>query len=85
MEYLNERMGMAVGRLFIRENFDEKSKETALEMIHNIRHAFNEILEATDWMDDETKAVAKEKVGKRFQNDKTCQKYYSLYRKSVVE
>ena len=35
----------------------------ALEMIHNIRAAFNEILEESSWMDDETKAVAKEKVG----------------------
>ncbi len=31
-------------------------------MIHNIRDAFNEILEESVWMDDETKAVAKEKV-----------------------
>ena len=34
----------------------------ALEMIHNIREAFNEILKESDWMDEETKAVAKEKV-----------------------
>ena len=32
-------------------------------MIHNIRAAFNEILEESSWMDDDTKAVAKEKVG----------------------
>ena len=31
-------------------------------MIHNIREAFNEILEENEWMDDETKTVAKEKV-----------------------
>ena len=31
-------------------------------MIHNIREAFTEILEDSDWMDDATKAVAKEKV-----------------------
>ena len=34
----------------------------ALEMIHNIRDAFNEILEESDWMDEETKVVAKQKV-----------------------
>ena len=55
-------MGLAVGRLFIRDNFNEHSKHTALEMIHNIRDAFNEILLQSDWMDDETKGVAKEKV-----------------------
>lgn len=37
----------------------------ALEMIHNIRDAFNEILEASDWMDSETKVVAKAKVSAR--------------------
>ena len=31
-------------------------------MIHTIREAFNELLEENHWMDDETKAVAKEKA-----------------------
>ena len=26
VEYVNERMGMAVGRLFVRDNFDVESK-----------------------------------------------------------
>lgn len=34
----------------------------ALEMIHNLREAFNEILAENSWMDQETKAVAKQKV-----------------------
>lgn len=39
-----------------------KQKETALEMIHRIREAFNELLADIHWMDDETRAVAKEKA-----------------------
>lgn len=31
-------------------------------MIHTIREAFNELLAENDWMDDETRAVAKEKA-----------------------
>lgn len=31
-------------------------------MIHNIRAAFNELLADIHWMDDETRAVAKEKA-----------------------
>lgn len=31
-------------------------------MIHNIREAFNELLADIHWMDDETRAVAKEKA-----------------------
>ena len=34
----------------------------ALEMIHTIRGAFNELLADNDWMDDETRAVAKQKA-----------------------
>jgi neprilysin len=37
-------------------------QETALEMIHTIREAFNELLAENDWMDNETRAVAKEKA-----------------------
>lgn len=55
-------MGMAVGALFIRDNFDPMSKEIAIEMIHNIRQAFNELLQYNEWMDDETRNVAKEKA-----------------------
>lgn len=59
---VNKKMGMAVGTLFIRENFDPKSKEIAQEMILNIREAFNELLEENTWMDEETRQVAKEKA-----------------------
>ncbi|KAH3827034.1 hypothetical protein DPMN_128962 [Dreissena polymorpha] len=54
--------GMAVGRLFVEEAFDEEAKHKALEMIHEIREAFYERLNDLDWMDEETKARAKEKA-----------------------
>lgn len=62
VEWTNKKMGMAVGALFIRDNFNQESKETALEMIHTIREAFNELLAENHWMDDDTRAVAKEKA-----------------------
>lgn len=31
-------------------------------MIHDIREAFNELLEENEWMDKETRAVAKDKA-----------------------
>lgn len=62
VEWTNKKMGMAVGALFIRDNFNQDSKETALEMIRTIREAFNELLAENIWMDDETRAVAKEKA-----------------------
>lgn len=62
VEWTNKKLGMAVGALFIRDNFNQESKETALEMIHTIREAFNELLADIHWMDDDTRAVAKEKA-----------------------
>lgn len=62
VDWTNKKLGMAVGALFIRDNFNSESKESALEMIHSIRDAFNELLDENDWMDNETRAVAKEKA-----------------------
>ncbi|CAH1774945.1 unnamed protein product [Owenia fusiformis] len=62
VEYCNEQMGTAVGAMFVRENFQKDSKEDALEMIHNIREAFNKMLMDNTWMDEDTKRVAKEKA-----------------------
>ena len=53
---------MAVGALFIRENFNQESKLVALEMIHTLRDAFIEILDELEWMDEDTRAVAREKA-----------------------
>ena len=38
------------------------SQATALEMIHTLRTAFSELLEENEWMDDETRAVARQKA-----------------------
>ncbi|CAG0916983.1 unnamed protein product [Notodromas monacha] len=62
VDITNKRMGMAVGAMYIRETFNHQSKETALEMIHTLREAFNELLEDNIWMDDETRRVAREKA-----------------------
>ncbi|KAF3420991.1 hypothetical protein E2986_13213 [Frieseomelitta varia] len=62
VEWTNKKLGMAVGALFIRDNFNHESKETALEMIRTIREAFNELLAENHWMDNETRAVAKSKA-----------------------
>ncbi|XP_071446832.1 neprilysin-1-like [Hetaerina americana] len=62
VDWTNKKMGMAVGALFIRDNFNHESKETALEMIRTIRDAFNDLLAENEWMDDETRGVAKEKA-----------------------
>jgi len=62
VEWTNKKLGMAVGALFIRQNFNHESKVVALEMIHTLREAFIEILGELEWMDEETRAVARDKA-----------------------
>lgn len=62
VELTNDDMGMAVGAMFIRENFKKESKDAALNMIHNLREAFNELLDENDWMDASTRKVARVKA-----------------------
>ncbi|XP_077998492.1 endothelin-converting enzyme 1-like [Glandiceps talaboti] len=55
-------IGMALGAMFVREAFDGNSKETAQDMIDEIREAFKNNFPRLDWMDDDTRTVAREKA-----------------------
>nr|XP_012143002.1 PREDICTED: endothelin-converting enzyme 1-like isoform X2 [Megachile rotundata] len=59
---VNSNMGMAVGSMFVRKYFDEKSKNDTLSMTREIQRSFRELLNQTSWIDDETKELATEKV-----------------------
>lgn len=41
--------------MYVKKYFKEEAKQTALEMVHDIREEFNKILRSLDWMDDETR------------------------------
>ncbi|XP_076639917.1 neprilysin-4 isoform X3 [Colletes latitarsis] len=59
---VNSNMGMAVGSMFVRKYFDEKSKNDTLSMTREIQRSFRELLNQTSWIDNETKELATEKV-----------------------
>ncbi|CAK9819864.1 Nep4 [Anthophora quadrimaculata] len=59
---VNSNMGMAVGSMFVKKYFDEKSKNDTLSMTREIQRSFRELLNQTTWIDDETKELATEKV-----------------------
>lgn len=52
----------AVGSMYVRKYFQEDAKQSALEMVHDIRSEFDAILDKIDWMDPNTKTRAKEKA-----------------------
>lgn len=60
--YVNTYYGLSLGRLFVKEAFDEDAKKETLDMIHNLRDAFGELVNENTWMDDTTRALAKEKA-----------------------
>lgn len=55
-------MGMGVGAMFVRKYFDEKSKQDTLAMTHQVQDSFRAILNETEFLDDETKILARSKV-----------------------
>jgi membrane metallo-endopeptidase-like protein 1 len=52
----------AVGSMYVRKYFQEDAKQSALEMVHDIRAEFDTMLNEIDWMDDDTRNRAKAKA-----------------------
>jgi len=55
-------MGQSVGRLFVEGVFGEEGKAASVEMIRAIEDAFEKNLGSLAWMDEATRAQAKEKL-----------------------
>ncbi len=55
-------MGEALGQLFVKEYFPEKSKQRYSDMVENIRTAYKERILKLDWMSDSTKQRALDKL-----------------------
>ncbi|XP_072047168.1 membrane metallo-endopeptidase-like 1 [Amphiura filiformis] len=59
---VNGALMFATGRMYVREHFPGESKANVEIMIANLRKAFKDMLEYNEWMDEETKVVAREKI-----------------------
>lgn len=59
---VNSNVGMAVGALFVRKYFDEKSKLDMITMVKELQLSFHNILNETDWIDESTKKLALKKL-----------------------
>jgi putative endopeptidase len=57
-------MGEALGRLYVDEHFPPRAKERMLELVGNLVEAYRVDILALDWMSDETKQRALEKLKK---------------------
>jgi putative endopeptidase len=61
---VNGTVGEALGKLYVDAKFPPEAKEKAEKMIGNVIAAFQDRIQVLDWMSDETKAKAVEKLDK---------------------
>ncbi len=55
-------LGFAIGKVYVDRHFPESSKAQMVELVENLRKALNERITNLDWMGEDTKANAKEKL-----------------------
>lgn len=57
-----QSLGFAIGKIYVNEYFPESSKVQMAELVENLRTALSERIDNLDWMGEETKVNAKEKL-----------------------
>ena len=62
MSVPNSVLSEAVGQMYVAKYFPESDKARVEEMVANIQKAFSKHIEVLDWMGEETKAKAQEKL-----------------------
>lgn len=61
LDSVEEGMGMALGQLYVADNFSPIAKQRAEELVANLRAAYKTRIENLEWMSDATKQKALEK------------------------
>jgi len=62
MSVPNSVLGQAVGKMYVERWFPESSKEKMVTLVKNIQDALSQHIADLEWMSDETKALAQEKL-----------------------
>lgn len=60
---VNRSLAEAFGQMYVEKYFPASSKEKMVEMVANLQTALGERINALEWMSEETKAKAQEKLG----------------------
>ncbi len=60
--YGSEGVGMALGKIFVDENFPPDAKKRALDLVNNVKAALHDRLKAASWMTEETRKRSLEKL-----------------------
>ncbi len=63
LSVVNRSLSEAFGQMYVEKYFPASSKEKMVEMVANLQVALGERIASLEWMSDETKAKAQEKLG----------------------
>lgn len=63
-EIVNEYLGEVVGKIYVRKHFSPQTKERMLDLVANLISAYENRIMKLDWMGNETKEKALEKLSK---------------------
>ncbi len=61
---VNGALGEVVGKVYVKEHFPPEAKERMLELVGNLVKAYEKSIKELDWMGEETKAEALDKLSK---------------------
>lgn len=59
---VSDRLGEAIGKMYVERYFPESSKKRMLELVHNLQTALAQRIDEATWMGDATKTQAKDKL-----------------------
>ncbi len=62
IQYVNSRLGQLVGKLYVEKYFPESHLKSMEDLVGYVRRAFSERLEKLDWMDDQSRKEAIDKL-----------------------
>ena len=61
---VNGTLGEVVGKVYVKQHFPPEAKERMLELVGNLVNAYEKSIKELDWMGEETKAEALDKLSK---------------------
>ena len=61
---MNNHLGEVVGKVYVKRHFPPEAKEKMLKLVHNLLDAYEVSIKQLDWMSEETKLQALDKLSK---------------------
>ncbi|MCO7223933.1 M13 family metallopeptidase [Pleionea sp. CnH1-48] len=64
VDAINGLLGEMVGKVYVAKHFKPEAKERMLQLVENLRAAYGEAIKQLDWLSEETKTQALDKLSK---------------------